>query len=368
MTKNQKDWLLAIFLSASLAVIVFIFRQPLLSGFYTLSTKYAQNYVHQDGGNIVFENIGSGDHLGLYVAVKVDDNCFKKPINPKSKHTWLFNSGCTVSEYGFDGFSKNWDLSYQVDEFQMRKVLDQVKEFNEHVLLVGGSYTKGATSPRENTFIYQFKKFQESAGRQGIYNYAIGEGFWSPTNILNYLTDIYPLETIIKNTDGVMIYNFIYNHFYRVCPDKNIIRDQRGKMLGYTLKDNELLFNGLLETGSSSEFVKNYSFDANKKNCMQLFVKVLDELKKLYLLGSADRKFHMVFLPDQSHFTKSSDFKMFSQILNENKINYSIIKLDNSNINNYFWKNDSHYRPIGYKEVGKKLFGIYKSIIRDSSE
>lgn len=351
MKKNTRDWLLSIIICLILIIIIIFNKDFLLNKYDNFTISKAKEYVRQGDGNIVFEYIGKGEERGHYKALRMHSNCNQVG----SVNKILQMKDCSYTEYGFDGLKKLWEVSYSVDEYHFRKSIINPKNFNEHVLLVGGSYTKGANTLNKNTFVYKFKEFNPNA-----FNYAIAEGFWSPTNILDYFNNVNDIEVFAKNTNGFMYYLFISHHIQRVCPNAELIKFSNGKAIYYEVEDNFLVRKGYFNNQNSKNFLQNYAFDKNLKSCSFLFVKILKEIQKKYL-KIGERKFKVIFLPDQDDFYHKEEFDFLKSLLSENDIEYDQIKFDSVDISSYFYKNDPHYKPNGYKEVGKKLIKIHKA-------
>jgi hypothetical protein len=197
-------------------------------------------------------------------------------------------------------------FSVKVDKNNFRQIDKINLSGNKHFIISGGSNAFGELIPDEETlpfYMSQDPSFNE-------YNpYVFAYPGWGPHNILKRFQALNH-KTVLKESEGLFIYQFINDHITRVCGGEGYFSWNRGVSPYFSVKNNSLEYNGHFSDGLE---YKIYLFKKGLRNlspltfkeqklatempleklyndkCITILVKIIaklkDEYKKIYPNG-----------------------------------------------------------------------------------
>jgi hypothetical protein len=239
-----------------------------------------------------------------------------KKIYPEKKEPYLAAATNFNHTYRRADKSLIYDVNYATDGAGYRNPGTEIptKKVPSHVLLVGCSQIFGLGINYKDTLSARLGNLLPN---HAVYNLGIpGAG----ANDHLYLYQTFPLEKLVTQKAGVMLYVYYSDHFYRSTmapqylnwaePTRPVfgLKDDRPIFLGRLQDQDEWkMFQALKKTGlerTGMELAK--LADETNPDKIKLVASVIQETKNTYLKSFPKGKFYFVIFPNNNYLTEST--------------------------------------------------------------
>lgn len=254
------------------------------------------------------------------------------------------------------------------NEYGFRVTGKEKSTAQSHLILSGCSFTFGeGVNSNETLASYLSDQFKKT----NVYTIAAVGG--SPADQL-YLIKNFKLNSMIKEEEGIFIFNLFFDHFDRISLTWKTLHWTSGLTPVWKLEDDRLVFKGKLEHFFSFKFMQIINFlkldylwlrltshfrGYELKNSHKLMISFLKQMEKEYLRQYPKGKFLITFplfvklLPSDL----PAETAIFLNELKKNNINYFLAptysneyRKNNVRYVESFFLKDKHPNALNYKK------------------